>query len=355
MASTPTGTPMGALNGDVEAGFGAVADAFRANFADGLEIGASFCAYVGGRQVVELWGGTADASTGRPWERSTPAVVFSATKGMTATCAAMLLDRGRLDVDAPVAKYWPEFGAAGKGSIPVKGLLGHTAGLVAVDEPISLDDIVDWDPVIEKIERQATCWEPGTQVGYHASTFGWLVGEVVRRITGTSIGGFFRAEVGDPLGLDAWIGVPEARLTAVARLEQAWGPLTQTTPDGSTPRLRARVFANPGVVDPDEPRNLTAERPAGGGVANGRALARMYAALIGEVDGIRLISAETVENVRQVVGQGTDQVLGVESCWGLGFSLAKTESEMSGLGSFGHTGAGGAIGWAHPERQLAVG
>jgi CubicO group peptidase (beta-lactamase class C family) len=340
--------------GDVEEGFGPVCDAFANNFADGLELGASLCVFVGGRAVVDLWGGVADGMTGRPWVEDTLAVTFSATKGMTAACANLCIDRGLVQVDAPVTTYWPEFGQAGKSDIPVRWLLTHEAGVVAVDELISMDDIAAWDPVIDKLERQAPAFEPGSATGYHASTYGWLVGEVVRRVSGRSLGAFFAEEVVSPLGLDAYIGTPVAELGRLARLEQSWSADTKPAAD-ATPTLMTRVFANPGVIDPDDVRNVTAERPAGGGVTNGRSLARMYAGLIGEVDGVRLLSRAQLDRARECLVAGTDAVLGVPVARGLGFMVHSEASPICGPGSFGHAGAGGSFGMAHPERGLAVG
>jgi CubicO group peptidase (beta-lactamase class C family) len=342
------------VQGKVEPGFEPVHDAFVANFDDGLELGASFCVYVGGRAVVDLWGGVADETSGRVWSEDTIAVTFSATKGMTAACANLCIDRGLLDVEAPVTAYWPEFGQAGKAHIPVRWLLTHQAGVVAVDEPISIDEIVAWDPVIRKLEPQAPAFEPGTGTGYHASTYGWLVGEVVRRVSGLSLGTFFAEEIVAPLGLDAYIGLPESELGRLARLRQSWSADAKPAPDAA-PTLMARVFANPGVIDPDDVRNVTAERPAGGGVTNGHSLARLYAGLIGEVDGVRLLSRAQMDRARTCLVAGADLVLGTPVARGLGFMVHHEGAPLSGTGSFGHAGAGGSMGMAHPERQLAVG
>jgi CubicO group peptidase (beta-lactamase class C family) len=342
------------VHGMVADGYEPVRDAFVANFDEGLELGASVGVYADGEPVVDLWAGIADSTTGREWAEDTIAVPFSVTKGMTATCANICIDRGVLDVDAPVAKYWPEFAQAGKEDIPVRWLLTHQSGVVAVDEPISMDDMVAWDPVIGKIERQAPAFEPGSATGYHASTYGWLVGEVVRRASGRTIGTFFSEEVAGPLGLDAHIGLPESELGRVARLEQSWSSYAKPDPDAA-PTLRSRVFANPGVIDPDDTRNVTAERPAGGGVINGRNLARMYAGLIGEVDGVRVLSREQLDRARTCLVKGEDVVLGRPVARGLGYSVHDDIYPISGPGSFGHSGAGGSFGMAHPERNLAVG
>jgi CubicO group peptidase (beta-lactamase class C family) len=339
--------------GSVQRGFEGVREAFEANFDAGIELGASLGVYVDGQEVVNLWGGLATAPT-TDWTADTVAVTFSSTKGMTAACANMCIDRGLLDIDAPVTSYWPEFGQAGKDTIPVRWLLTHQSGVVAVDEPISMEDIAAWDPVIHKIERQAPAFTPGTATGYHASTYGWLVGEVVRRVAGRSVGTFFAEEIAEPLGLDAWIGMPSTELTRLATIEQTWNEQTKPSTMAAD-TLAARVFANPGVIDPDDERNVTAERPAGGGVTNGRSLARMYASLIGEVDGTRLLSAQQLDTARRCSVSGTDAVLGTPVARGLGFMVHHASQTLCGPGSFGHMGAGGSFGLADPERGVAVG
>src|SRR4029077_5450356 len=196
------------IHGDCRPRFGAVRDAFAANFAAGREVGASFAAILGGNLVGDLWGGPADAPGTRPWQRDTIVNVFSTTKAMTALCAHILVDRGLLDLDAPVARYWPEFAAADKGTIPVRMLLSHTAGLAAIREKLALEALYDWDRYAAVIAAETPWWEPGTANGYHAVTFGHLVGEGIRRITGRSFGQFLRDEITGPLGADFHIGLP---------------------------------------------------------------------------------------------------------------------------------------------------
>jgi CubicO group peptidase (beta-lactamase class C family) len=195
-------------NGWVKPGFEGVQDAFAANLAEGRDIGAAFSAYHRGQKVVDLWGGIADRETQRPWAEDTLTLVFSTTKGATAICAHRLAQDGRLDLDAPVTKYWPEFGAAGKEKIRVSHLLSHQAGLAWIEGETSEDDAMRWDVVVAMLEELAPHWEPGTAHGYHATTYGWLVGEVVRRVSGKSLGTFFHDDVATPLALDFWIGLP---------------------------------------------------------------------------------------------------------------------------------------------------
>jgi CubicO group peptidase (beta-lactamase class C family) len=198
----------GEIHGDADVGYGKVADVFADNFTTRGEVGAAVAVYAGGRKVVDLWGGTADIRTGRPWTADTPAVIFSCTKGIIAICAYLLVQQGRLDLDAPVVEYWPEFGQAGKADIPVRWLLAHRAGLPALDRGLTLDEVLAWQPVISAIERQAPLWPPGTAHSYHPMTYGWLVGEVIRRITGSTPGSFFREVVASRLDLRTWIGLP---------------------------------------------------------------------------------------------------------------------------------------------------
>jgi CubicO group peptidase (beta-lactamase class C family) len=206
-------------NGTTATGFERVRAAFESNFDKGLEVGASFSAYYRGEKVVDLWGGTADAATGRAWDEHTMALVFSTTKGVVAMCANKLAQEGALDVDAPVAQYWPEFAAGGKADIPVSFLLSHQAGLAWIDGEMTLDQALSWDPVVDALALQVPHYEPGSQHGYHATTFGWLVGEVVRRITAKSVGTYFREAIATPLGVDFWIGLPESEEPRVASLE----------------------------------------------------------------------------------------------------------------------------------------
>ena len=358
---TTTGT---SIDGHVEPGFEGVRDAFAANFERHDEAGAAFSLYVEGQKVVDIWGGVADASTARPWGEDTIVLVFSTTKGATAVCANLLAQRGELDVDIPVVSYWPEFGAAGKGTVPVRWLLAHQVGLPYVEGDVSYDDVLGWDPMVRALERSAPVWEPGTAHGYHAVTYGWLVGEIVRRISGRSVGRFFADEVAGPLGLDFWIGLPEDQEHRVA-------PLIPITPPTDPEMARVmEQFMGPGSVlgraltlggalagrDVFNRRDLrAAEVPAANGVTDARSLARMYASLVGEVDGVRILSHEQVEAARERQTEGNDRVLMFESALGLGFMVHSPFTPFGGPGCFGHPGAGGSVGFADPENQLAFG
>ena len=213
------GAPPVAVSGVCDPRFEAVREAFERNFTERDELGASVCVIVDGEPVVDLWGGVADAQTHRPWERDTMNVIMSCSKGVTALCGHLLIDEGRLDLDAPVSAYWPEFGQAGKERIPVRQVFSHQSGVAHVEGLIPYGAVNDWATMIRLIEETRPFWAPGTRTGYHALTIGWLIGELVRRVSGQRIGAFFRERVGDPLGLDVWIGLPEEHEHRVARTE----------------------------------------------------------------------------------------------------------------------------------------
>lgn len=353
------------IQGTVAEGFGAVGDAFRANV-EGSELGAAVSAYVDGEPVADLWGGTADAETGASWTEDTIALVFSTTKGATAICVAMLAEAGELDYDQPVAAHWPEFAAAGKEAITVGQLMSHQAGLIYADPPPSLDEVLAGDPVVETLAAQAPLWEPGTAHGYHALTYGWLAGELVRRVDGRRLGRFFAEEVAGPLGLDFWIGLPESEEHRVAPLRAA------PPPEGQELELMMKI-AGPGtnggraltmsgalaIAAAEMPFNTravhAAEMPAANGMTDARSVARMYAATVGEVDGVRLIGDETVEVVRTERVHGEDLSLVLPTRFGYGFMLNAEYLPFLTDGSFGHYGAGGSVGFADPETGVGFG
>ncbi|MBK9179555.1 MAG: beta-lactamase family protein [Acidimicrobiales bacterium] len=367
---------MAAGQGWVAPGFEGVRDAFERNFAEHGEVGASFAAYHGGRQVVDLWGGVADADTGRPWERDAIALFFSTTKGVTAVCANKLVQEGRLDPEAPVATYWPEFAQNGKDDITVAHLLSHQAGLAWVDGDMTAEEALSWEPVVEALENQHPYWHPGSQHGYHATTFGWLVGEVIRRVTGRSVGTYLREEVADPLGLDLWIGLPEEQEHRVATLismlppgvsvealaDPGHDPVLQLMSQflGPESRLGKALFAPGGALTDQDIWNSRAMRaaevPSANGVGDARSLARLYAACVGEVDGIRLLGPAQVDAAVTQRTEGPNTVLfDMDIQFGLGFMLSTGILALGGPRSFGHFGAGGSVGWADPDAELAVG
>jgi len=357
------------LGGTVAPGFESVADAFLASFGspeDGGrgDIGAACCVHVRGEPVVDVWAGLADEATGRPWTRDTIVIVFSCTKGVTAVAANQLIERGELDPDAPVARYWPEFAANGKGEIPVKWALSHRAGLAAVDAPdLTLDDVAAWDPVVEAIAAQEPNWEPGTKHGYHARSYGWIAGEIIRRVTGMMPGEFIAREIVAPLGLDFFVGVPESEDARVATLYPARfdDPAVEELVDGAlrdTSTLLGRVMGGPaGLFGYDDMWNTrrmrAAQMPSSNGHGDARSLSRMYAACIGEVDGVRLLTDESVDRACEVLSSGTDCVIGQPLTFGLGFGLSPTFGPTPGRRAFGHSGAGGSVAFADPDRGLS--
>lgn len=358
---------MTVIHGEVAPGFEPVRDAFQANFDAGHEAGAATSIYKDGVKVVDLWGGVADKDTGAPWNEDTLQLVFSTTKGATAACAALLIQRGDLDVDAPVAEYWPEFKANGKGAIPVRWLLSHRAGLPAVDDALTPEQIYAWTPVIDALAAQKPWWEPDTKHGYHALTYGHLVGEVIRRISGKSVGQFFAAEIADPLAAEFFIGLPESEESRVTKLGQAPPPkpgdveLTDDIKDVIAGFMdptslisRTLNFAVP-ALDMNSREVHAAEIPAANGICTARGLARFYAALIGEVDGVRILNPETIEAVRTEQTHGKDEILKKVTRFGLGFMLDGPDVPYFGPGSFGHDGAGGSLGFADPEAGIAFG
>lgn len=376
------------IRGSVEPGFEQVRDAFADNFERHGDVGAAVTVYVDGRPVVDLTGGVTTSDT--PYDDDTLQLVFSSTKGATALCANLLVQRGLLDVDAPVTDYWPEFGVEGKDRVPVSWLLCHKSGLIDTTRRLTLDEALDWDTVVGALAESTPVWEPGTQHGYHAVTYGWLVGELVRRVSGRSIGEFFAEEVAGPLGLDFWIGLPDDQIGRVSKLISMGVPdglgLPTAAPDtaGTTAgALEAEAAPAPGLIDmldlllgPDnlagralaapggamrdqdawnEPRTWQAQIPAANGVTNARSLARMYAACIGEVDGTRLLDPATVDAAIEPRTEGPDAVLMFPIPFGLGFMRHSDFSPFLGGRSFGHYGAGGSVGFADPDRGVSFG
>ena len=350
-----------ARDAHVEPGWGPVADAFRRNFDTDGEVGAACCVYADSRPVVDLWGGIADPATRRPWASDTIVIIFSCTKGITAIGANQLVDAGRLDPDAPVARYWPEFAANGKDAITVGMVLSHRAGLAAVDGDLTLDDVAAWDPVVEAIAAQAPNWEPGSAHGYHARSFGWIVGELIRRVTGQMPGAYLAEHVAAPLDLDFYLGLPADLDPRVATLLPA--PDAQLLEEfaANDPRgLFTRVITGPsglfGYDDQWNTRRLRgAQLPSSNGHADARALARAYAACLAPIDGVRLLDDVALDRATRVRSEGADVVLGQPLTFGLGFSLPPSLTPAAGPRSFGHPGAGGSLAYADRDRGLAFG
>jgi CubicO group peptidase (beta-lactamase class C family) len=348
------------IHGHTAPGFDSVTDAFAANFADRDEIGAAVCVYHRGVPVVDIWAGQAERETARTWERDTLQLVFSTTKAVTATCVHLLVQRGVLDLDERVATYWPEFAAAGKADIPLHWVLSHQAGLAAVTGEVDLDDVLGWHGVVGAISSQAPVWEPGTTHGYHARSFGWILGEVVRRVTGRSIGRFFAEEIAEPFELDFFIGLPASELLRVARtyppvIEPEVKELMDSFMGADT--LLGQVLSGPSDLFAYDDRwnrqeMLAAEMPSSNGIGTARAIARMHSALIGEVDGRRILNADTIRRATEVQASGPDHVIGLPMSYGLGYM---TPPPLCPPGSFGHAGAGGSLGIADPDGEWSMG
>jgi len=355
------------VNGTVAEGFEPVREAFAANFAALGDRGAAVTVYRDGRKVVDLWGGTRDVDGTEPWQRGTAQIVRSATKGVAAAVLLLLAQRGQLDPDAPVGAYWPEYKAHGKERTRVRHLLAHRAGVPVLDRPLTPAEAADPDLAAAAVAAQTPVWEPGTEHGYHAQTYSWLTGELVRRVTGRTMGEWIAQELARPLGLDLWIGLPEAVAGRVGRVAQIEAPATPgglrtrpkrtvseayADPDSLTRRAFAAITPMP---DENDPAYRAAVLPASNGIATADGLARFYAALIGEVDGVRLFTPETLAAARTEQSVGPDRVLVVNTRFGLGHMLHGGASPLLSPGSFGHPGRGGALGFADPESGIAFG
>ncbi|MFH9814727.1 serine hydrolase domain-containing protein [Streptomyces sp. NPDC017230] len=371
------------VRGTVAGGFEPVRDAFVRNLTALGDRGAAVAVYRDGRKVVDLWGGTRDIDGTEPWRRGTAQIVRSATKGVAAAVPLLLHQRGVLDLDAPVGEYWPRFKAHGKERVLVRHVLNHRAGLPVLDHPLTPDEALDPVRGPEAVAAQAPVWEPGTDHGYHALTYGWLLDGLVRGATGgRSTGEWIADEIARPLGLDLWLGLPAAQ-EAAGRAGRV-GRVEEPEPSGNGPRLRPKrsvteACADPGSLtrrafaaitpfpDQNDPAYRAAALPASNGIATADGLARFYAALIGEVesdgdgdgDGVprhaRLFDAATTERARAEESAGPDRVLVVGTRFGLGYMLHGSASPLLSPGSFGHPGRGGALGFADPESGIAFG
>ena len=358
--------PTGILEGTFDGAFAPVVDAFTANFVERRELGASLCVTHEGRTVVDVWGGSAEPL--ERWTADTVSIVHSCTKGATALCAHVLADRGELDIEAPVAEYWPEFATNGKERATVRMMLDHSVGVPVFRGALEPGELYDWDRVIARLEAEEPFWEPGARNGYHMINFGWTVGELVRRVSGKSLGTFFADEIAGPLGIDFWIGLPEAEEARVTRLE-AHRPSPEPgqrlsrfvevllADRASIPSL---AMANVATIDANSRPYHAAEIGGGGGITNGRGLAGMYTPLAMREG---LVSASSVERMRRVsVATNDDATLRIGTRFALGFMVsmdnrlkADKDSVVLGEHAFGHVGAGGSIGFADPSRGVAVG
>ena len=332
------------IHGFCDDRFAPVKEAFTENFKQGLELGASAAITYKGEFVVDIWAGYADAARTKPWQEDTIVCVYSTTKVMTAICALMLVDRGELDIEAPVAKYWPEFAAAGKENLPVKYLFSHSSGLAGYEPPLLGKDLYDWDKAVSQLAAQEPWWEPGTASGYHAVTFGHLLGELVRRITGRSLGRFFKEEVADKLGADFYIGMDEKESSRVAELIPPDPSSIEDAEELPPIGMRTLFSTNIDYTDTVTHEFQAAEIPAANGFSNARGIAKAGTALAmgGELDGHHFMSRATVERAIQEQIYTTDLFFGMPVRYGLGFGLPDDNIPLP-EGSFYWGGYGGSI------------
>lgn len=369
------------VEGVIAPGWESVADAFVANFAERGEVGASICVSQHGETKVDLWGGWADKAAARPWERDTIVIVFSCSKGATATMAHMLIDRSLLDPAALVSEYWPEFAQAGKASATVAMMLNHSVGVPGFRDPLPHRSIADWDYMIRRLEVEEPFWEPGTRNGYHALTFGWTVGELIRRVSGKSLGAFFADEVAGPLGLDFWFGLPNCLEPRVAPIIPAGADAAEGLPDFVVAATRdpqsisALTMINSGgfssfeeiegqpIFGPNSRWLHASEIGAGGAMTNARGLAGLYRALAARDDAL-LSAAQKAKMATISTATMKDAVLLLPTRFTLGFMAPMDNRtnppgrEFSLLlpeGAFGHVGAGGSLGFADPALGLSFG
>ncbi|TMB54736.1 MAG: beta-lactamase family protein [Deltaproteobacteria bacterium] len=348
------------IRGSCDERFAEVRSALARNFRDHGEVGAAVAITIEGRLVVDLWAGWADRIRTRPWQRDTLVNVFSVGKAMAALSLLVLVERGRVDLDAPAARYWPEFAARGKSEVTVHMLLCHRAGLPAIRRSLPRFAMYDWELMTSALAAEEPWWEPGRTHGYHVNTFGFLIGEIVRRVSGESIGAFFRREVAAPLGADFHFGIGPEHDQRIADYLFGDEPPEMVDDDDERQFLLRHVYLNPpglsgfGTVNTRAWR--AAEMPSTNGHASARAVARIYSVLAcgGAIDGVRLLRTETIERAIAEASSGPDLVLRRPSRFGLGFQLTQPERPLgTNPRSFGHFGAGGSLGFADPDAQLA--
>ncbi len=336
-------------------------NAFEKNFELGLEVGASFAVSLNGELVVDIWGGFSDSAKTKPWEKDTIVNVFSTTKVMTALCIYLLIDKGLIDVEAPVSKYWPEFAQANKEDVLVKHLLSHSAGLPGFDEEIPVEALYDWDRIINLLAAQKPWWRPGTKIGYHMITFGYLLGELVRRVTGRSLGTYFRENIAEPLNIDFQIGISEDYDSRVANIitPEKFFAKWQVILSKLFLRKTVKVFYNPNLEDVDFNSRAwrSAEIPSGNGHGNARSIAKVGSILAcgGMYDKKKILSRSTVEEVIEPQISGRDIIMLFRPAkFGLGIGLLDNKFFI-GPRSFGWGGAGGSLCVMDLEKKLSIG
>lgn len=360
----------GQICGFVDSRFERVFETFLQNFAARGELGGSVCITLGGETVVDLWGGFAAADRETAWEADTICMAFSATKGIVALCTHMLVSRGLLDLDMPVADIWPEFACNGKESALVSMALDHSIGVPVIREPVR--DVTKWDEMVDQIAAHPAFWEPGERLGYHALTYGWIVGEIFRRVAGKSVGAFLREELAGPLDADFYIGLPADHNKPIAKLNRvkasANAPMSRflRTAMNDPESLAAKFLFNGGVRNGNDPDYQAAEVPAANGMGNARGLARLYApfSVDGKMGGKTLIDRPTFERmVRVSMASRLDATLLIPNRFSLGFIKSldnrglktdpPTDSAIIGDAAFGHPGMGGSIAFADPDLGMS--
>jgi CubicO group peptidase (beta-lactamase class C family) len=372
MSVVERAVPKGKVVGTCDPAFAGVLEAFLENFALREEVGASVHVTLEGRTVVDLWGGVRNRE-GEAWEEDTVSIVFSCTKGASALCAHMAADRGLLDLDAPVSRYWPEFATNGKEAARVSMMLDHSVGVPAVRDPLPDGSVYDYDYMCQRLAAEAPFWAPGTRNGYHGLTSAWTVGEMVHRSTGTRMGRYFAEEVAGPLGIDFWIGAPE-------EIEPRVAPVIPYPPDDKARNSRiaiamradpmgptGRFMLNGGGFVANSRAGHAAEIGSGNGITNARGLAGLYAPLAngGELNGVKLVGADTLTRMSRVsVATHQDATLCIPTRFSLGYmksmdnrALENAEdcSVVLSEDAFGHVGAGGSIGFADPAAKMSFG
>lgn len=363
---------MTTIQGTVADGFEAVRTEFEANFTEHGDVGAGVAVYVDGELVVDLVGGT--HKDGRPYDTDALQLVFSSTKGVAAIAVHLLVQRGQLSLDTVVSEIWPEFAAHGKDRVTVGDVLSHRVGLPVIEETLPAADILAVTPIVEALAAAEPLWTPGTAHGYHAITYGWLVGEILRRVDGRTMGQFVAEELVSPLGLELWIGLPEEEHHRVSQLimgspadvnmdpasmpEEVQAVLAEMAaafldPDSVTNRaLSMNGVFGPGGVTWNDPDVWRSQIPAANAITNARSLAKLYAATVGDVDGVRILDPDTVYAATRERSAGPDRTLIVPTRFGAGFFLPSTFSPLMGPNSFGHAGAGGSLGLADPDSRV---
>ena len=364
----------GEIRGYCAAEFSALLEGFKANFVGRDELGASLCMTHRGEVVVDIWGGFCDTERTRPWQEDTISVIFSCTKAATALCAHKLAQEGKLDFCAPVGDYWPEFASAGKEQAEVSMMFDHTVGLPGVHQKLEPGAAYNWDFMVDALAADEPFWEPGTRQGYHAVTYGWTAGEIIRRISGMSVGQYFAEHFAGPLGIDYWIGLPESEVSRVSPLHPSPEMLSGEGPvaaaaiaDPESPS--GQFLFNTGMTDFNEPAFLACEIPSANGVSNGRGLAHLFTpvAAAGHFKGERVFSDASIELMPRVAAATErDATLHIPTRFGRGFMLSMNnnlirrgplmaDSVIMGPNAFGHVGMGGSVGFADPDAGLAFG